>query len=151
MILNIKNAKRKQEILLRKVIPWAAKELMGARIAKNLEIHVTFTPKFDSFGMCTWEDDNIRPREFSIELKKEQDDINLLMTVCHEMIHVKQMAKSELKEIFKGGQRQVWHGKSFYKEDLQKIEYGEEPWEIEAYRDQIPLAKKYVQSHGYKI
>jgi len=54
------------------------------------------------------------------------------------MVHVKQMARGELKEVYHGGHRHVWKGKTVDKN------YKDQPWEKEAYRMQDKLFKEYM-------
>ena len=43
-----------------------------------------------------WEDNNIRPREFNIELDAGIRGDNLVSTIIHEMVHVWQYARGRL-------------------------------------------------------
>ena len=46
------------------------------------------------------------------------------------MVHVKQWARGELKDVMKGYSLCKWKGKVF---DTDKVEYYDAPWEIEAF------------------
>lgn len=62
------------------------------------------------------------------------DEIELIRTVCHEMIHVKQLVKGQLKYAVNGDKEIVeWLGKPF---DTSKVKYIDRPWEREAYSKQ---------------
>lgn len=60
---------------------------------------------------------------------------NMLPILCHEMIHLKQHDKGELK-LVKGGA--IWKGTFYDKE----IPYFERPWEIEANDNMTKIEKK---------
>ena len=49
---------------------YAAVKLMGPRLARICDITIRLKQKGmgDDYGTCVWEDDNHRPREFTIEV-----------------------------------------------------------------------------------
>jgi len=55
--------------------------------------------------------------------------MDVLRTLAHEMVHVRQMAKGILKSVAKG---QIWNGKLFTK----KTKYLDQPWEQDAFAKQ---------------
>lgn len=59
----------------------------------------------------------------------------LLLTLAHEMVHVKQYAKGQVKNNSRGKVR-FWMGKSV------KKDYYEQPWELEAFGKERILANK---------
>jgi hypothetical protein len=59
----------------------------------------------------------------------------LLLTLAHEMVHVKQYAKGQVKNNSQGKVR-FWMGKSVRKD------YYEQPWELEAFSKERILANK---------
>lgn len=67
-----------------------------------------------------------RPRDFEIEVDENLDEEAVLLAICHEMVHVKQYARSEL--YFADMKRTRWMG-----EWVSDIPYKDQPWEIEAY------------------
>ena len=54
---------------------------------------------------------------------------NMGITLAHEMVHVRQMAKGILKNVAKG---QTWNGKLYTK----KTKYLDQPWEQDAFAKQ---------------
>ena len=80
--------------------------------------------------------------EFSIELDRNLDFHDLLETICHEMIHIKQYVRGELIE---------QNGQTIYKNILYNIDandYYEDvdnlPWEKEAYEKETYYPKLYL-------
>ena len=80
--------------------------------------------------------------EFSIELDRNLNFHDLLETICHEMIHIKQYVKGELIE---------QNGQTIYKNILYNIDandYYEDvdnlPWEKEAYEKETYYSKLYL-------
>lgn len=64
---------------------------------------------------------------------------DMISTLAHEMIHVKQFAKGQLREgkVIRGVQTWVWCGKPV------KKKYHTQPWEIEAYSKEIDLLNEF--------
>ena len=147
--MEIKGGCKTQRALISTVANWVAHEVLGPRLARNVNINYVITRNLDADGWCVWEDDNIRPREFTVEVRKELSYPELILTICHEMVHIRQMARSELKEvgIWLGGKRhcQVWKGKKINSE----MEYKNRPWEKEAYRLQESLGRKFVKETNF--
>lgn len=120
--------------VLRSAGQWYAEKLMGKRLAKNINVRVTFIPDYNKktgcSGTCIWEDDYIRPREFVIELDSSDKPETILQNLAHEMVHVKQWARGELKDVMRGYSLCKWMGKVV---DTDTVEYYDTPWEIEAF------------------
>lgn len=125
------------EDTVRDFLDFCVEELKLNRF-KYVEVHVKFSRLKDAAGWCTWEDDNIRPREFTIDCLNTQTDEDIFKTLAHEMVHVKQMLKGESKELFKPAYRKLWKG-----EDHTNTIYEEQPWEKEAYALQDVLYDRY--------
>ena len=113
------------------------------RLADKLEIEVEFSNLGDANAYCTSDDDYSRPdrpRSFLIEVDERLSEDDVLLAVCHEMVHVKQYARSEL--YYAGGDRIRWKG-----EWVNDIPYEEQGWEREAYATEgklLALAKCYL-------
>lgn len=97
---------------------------------RNIEIEVKFSKmNDDAVGYCMMLDNN---REYQLEISKDLNIKELVMTICHEMVHVKQYVRNEMKE----GQM-VWKKKPIASD----TKYYDLPWEKEAYTMQASLAK----------
>ena len=95
---------------------------------KTLEIEIQINNlKDQAVGYCMMQDDN---RTFELEVDKKLDDDELITTVCHEMVHVKQYARNEL------GINDNHDGENYY--DL--------PYEKEAYELQEILIREYKEN-----
>jgi hypothetical protein len=105
-----------------------AETLMHKNLCKNIQLRVCFNN--DGENTTMWEDDNVRPREFTITIGSNMGYQNTFLTLAHEMVHVKQYAMGELRDVMRGPTPQRWHNKSYNAED---VEYWDLPWEIEAY------------------
>jgi hypothetical protein len=126
-----------------------AEALLGKRMAKSITCDIEVRKKTDFKGECVNEDDTRRSRWFTISLRDE--NINeMIKTLAHEMVHVKQHVRNELGKkhvvLHKDGfviqtewQGQIWRPKKG--EDA----YYDSPWEIEAYGREVGLAYRFMK------
>jgi hypothetical protein len=108
-------------------IKYFADQLFTPQMKRNVSIRVTLTQKMENFGETEVTDYNIsgKPREFNIIIKKDIGDKEIIRTISHEMVHVKQYTYNELNESMT-----MWCGKSV---DEDQYDYFNSPWEIEAH------------------
>jgi hypothetical protein len=143
-------SKRKQKDQLIEAAQFFAEQLMDPRMVRNLVLDIEVSKNLDVEGECVDEDGVRNPRWFTIGLKAQSDIGEMIKTLGHEMVHVKQHAKNELQGGVmvptRGGLKmtskwmgQVWKPKG--KED----HYFDAPWEIEAYGREVGLYAKWVQ------
>lgn len=113
----------KQQLL---AIQYFANNLISRQMQRFITLHFVFRQNIDCLGITTVNDYNERkqPRDFVIEISRKQSENELLKTLAHELVHVKQYIYKELNDDLG-----LWHGKRV---DPDKIPYHEQPWEIEA-------------------
>ena len=125
----IGSTKDKREIV-EKAVAWCINEMMPRM--KTLEIIVNLKDlKGKAYGYCMEGDTN---REFELEIDKKLSLYDLVSTVCHEMVHVKQYARRELRCDKMGNT--LWKKRGQFNE----TPYEECPWEIEAFKLEKGLA-----------
>jgi hypothetical protein len=125
-----------------------ARCLMHGRMVDNLELDIEIEKKLDVQGLCVNEDENSRSRFFTVQLRKDDLD-EMIQTLAHEMIHVKQYAKNEhfKKHLTtKGGLKieSYWMGKH-WKPTKGEVDYYDSPWEIEAYGREVGLMHRWIK------
>ena len=147
MIITVSGGREKQRSLVESIVSHMADRILGSRLSNAVYCHFQIISNLDADGWCEWMDDNLRPREFSVQIRREQSYSQFILTVVHEMVHIRQMARSELYEIFRPKQMQVWKGKRLKR----SIPYSKQPWEREAYRLQEPYAREYVERSGIRF
>ena len=103
---------------------------------QTLDITVNLCNPKGAMGYCLQTDDN---RTFEIEVDRTQPLRQLLETVAHEMVHVKQYARGELSE-----KVDTWMGKTY---NPKKISYWDLPWEIEAHGREVGLFVRYCEAN----
>lgn len=118
--------------------------LNNSKIFKNIELTMLFEafPEGDNdYAYCDWMDDNHCSREFQITIDKTLTEEETLLALAHEMVHLKQYAKGELKDIFRPARMIKWRGERYLTDG---VDYWEQPWEIEAYGREKGLYFKFL-------
>ena len=119
------------------VVNFCIKHLMP-RI-KTLDICVELSDDMEhADGYCL----SVTPREFVIEIDSRLKGENFITALTHEMTHVKQHAKNELKDI--NPFTKSWKGEEYIAMYSTVDEYMQLPWEAEAYKMQEILLKKFT-------
>jgi hypothetical protein len=135
--------------ILRKAAEWYAVFLMGNRLSKNINIRVNFIDRLqeehNEGGNCIWEDDYVRPREFTINLAKDGDVEEVLTNFAHEMVHVKQWARGEIKDVMKAHSLCKWKGEEI---NIDDTNYWDLPWEIEAHGREKGMYLRFCEYAG---
>jgi hypothetical protein len=106
-------------------LDYFADALLTKQLKKHIIVHVRFRKNMDVLGLVEIDDYNLsgKPREFIIEINRNQSEDEILRTLAHEMCHVRQYCYGDLNE---EGNR--WCGEKMARD----LEYHEQPWEIEA-------------------
>lgn len=126
-----------------KVVCYCANKLLTRQMRPHISIDIQFKFHTDADGYC-WcaETDNNKARSFVMELDKRLPIEEILTTIVHEMIHVKQWAKGELVDTTeKGTIVSRWKGDKVG----DHVEYMDLPWEIEAYEQEPILFEQLKQ------
>ena len=116
-----------------------AKELiLNTRIRNNCTTTIRFDAKMRNYGSCGAEDYNTKkePREFLIEIHPGIGARDILETLAHEMVHVKQLIYHETND-----ELSVWKGKRVNSE---LVDYWHHPWEIDAHGRESGLITKFA-------
>ena len=96
------------------------------------------------FGWVWATDCDHRPREFEMELHNRMNPEQYTKTLLHELWHVYQHVKGNLKD---KGSKRFWKGI-----DHSLTDYSDQPWELEAREMEIKLYNCYLglgpKSHG---
>jgi len=127
--------------LCKEAVNFYGKILLGESLSKKVEINLKFCKGENLFGYCEWEDDNCKPREFTVGIDKNLSKKATLMAIAHEMVHVKQFAKGECKDLYRPAKLTRWKDEYY---DTDEIDYWDFPWEIEAYGREIGLYLKFI-------
>lgn len=135
--------------LCKDAVKWYGKKLLGERLYHNVEITIDFDDAElgeNTYGFCDWNDDNHRARDFTITVHPDLGKRNMLLVLAHEMVHVKQYAKGEMKDYLRA-RRVKWKGKVY---NDKNINYWDLPWEIEAHGREKGLYYRFLEFQGKK-
>ena len=138
--LNIIGGRKKQRQVVEDVVKWSIKKLNLHRI-RTLNLTFSIKTLKSLYGQLEQLDD--KRREFSVVLDKNVDTKDLIRTVIHEMVHIKQYIRKEMdSEIV--GSRMRWKSKTYPYD----IEYNDMPWEKEANKLETKYGNEYLKEIG---
>ena len=135
MDVRVTGGSKFQREVAHKLIYWTIKQLKLTRMS-SLDVHIILKKLRGLDGECSMEDEE--RRTFTIEARKNLKLRQLIMTLIHEMVHVKQFARNEMDDFPING-RQRWKSKTLPK----SINYDDMPWEKEATRLQEKLTDEF--------
>lgn len=121
-----------------------ANKLLGDYLSSKINLTLEFekfSPNDKYIAFCTWEFDNHYSRDFIISVNQDLNKRSMLMALAHEMVHLKQYAKGELKDYVKANKCK-WMGEQYNSDEL---DYWDHPWEIEAYGRERGLYVKFKE------
>lgn len=130
--------------VVRKAATFYGEYLLGKKLAENVNLTIVFEKREemdDDYASCDWVDGNHRSRVFIITIDRTLNKKETILALAHEMVHLKQYAKGELKDIFRPARMTKWQGKNF---PMDTTDYWDCPWEWEAYGREKGLYLKFM-------
>lgn len=118
-----------------------AEHLLSQKMLPHISVELVMRTTIKDLGNCgvTFYNDWYKPREFQIELRRHRSIKSTLLTLAHEMVHLKQFARGELN-----AHQTRWHKKPFNTKETTYLEY---PWEVEANRAEHVLYGLYKKQN----
>ena len=98
------------------------------------------------YGYTDYIDDDPEERVFEIKMHKGLKYRAFLETFLHEMVHVKQFAKGEMKHLMRMPDVLKWYRQRV---DTTSVSYWDLPWEEEAHRLERSLASEFLKTHKH--
>ncbi|MBT6392627.1 MAG: hypothetical protein HOJ73_04490 [Nitrosomonadales bacterium] len=135
--LDITGGKKSERSKVEDAFWFALSKLMPRK--QNLDVTINLTSLKDADGYCH----GIPGGEYEIEVKKGQSYPDLITTVFHEMVHVRQAERGQLID---SGFTKTWEGTDYISIFSTIDEYRNLPWEAEAYRLQEELLVKWKKN-----
>lgn len=142
MIYFIKNTSKKYDHL-DEAIYWALNELkiVDSKHVINVNVTKKALTEYKAHGFLTEIiSSKGKLKLFEVLINPDQNKSELIKTLFHELVHVKQITKGELK--FETERSSFWKGKLVHPNRF-KI-YKNIPWEKEAYDMEEKLYRKYL-------
>jgi hypothetical protein len=134
---------KKGEAELIRAAKFFGKTLLTKEEFDDVQVEIAVTKNLKGCkGFCEVLDDGRDPRLFRIEMKADIAG-EMMSTLAHEMVHLKQYVKNELFDC-SNGITTKWHGKLL---NVKDSDYFDFPWEIEAYGKEVGLIHKYYRKY----
>jgi hypothetical protein len=140
----ISQGPKKEKELIESLANFCVDKLMPRK--RNLEVDIIQVRNMaDDEGQfaCVIDTENLNT--FEVALDKGMSLRKKLLSVAHEMVHVKQFARKELEHT-QWTYIQTWNGKRY---NTNKC-YWELPWEIEAYGMELGLFNQWVDAKNIR-
>ena len=122
---------------VKRAILFYAENLFSKKMSENVFLQVKFNAELDVYGYASVEECNNsgKPREFLVEINSEIGAPDILKTIAHEMVHVKQFLYGETNESLTR-----WKGMKISSD----TNYYCQPWEIEAHGMEVSLFSRFA-------
>ena len=141
MIIN--GGKKKERELIEDLAFFCVKKLMPRK--KNLEVNISIKRNMiENEGMFAGVVDTDNINTFDLDLDSSMSLRKKLLSVAHEMVHVKQFTRGELKHTDNFAVKR-WYGKA-----ISEANYWECPWKIEAYGRELGLFTMWIEENKIK-
>ena len=147
-----KGGNRDNKLDIAQAVMFYAKELMSTRLMNTLTIRVALrvtgrSSKTTTGHVHMLNNGSAAQKVFNINIDRNATLVDQLQILAHEMIHVEQIARGryQLRKWKSDGIYHArWEGKDLG--NWHDIPYREQPWEIEAYDNQLDLAGKFIDA-----
>lgn len=150
--ISVIGGNRKKKSLVKKAARWMLGYTLGNRLANNIDLTIRFDESLKDtaiYATVMWEDNNHRPRVFDMEVCNHITDRMLLRVLSHEIVHVRQYATGDLKDLALQADYSKWKNKLIKTEGLGKVRYWDLPWEKEARREEKVIFHDWRNAHGF--
>lgn len=128
---------RKEKEFVEKVAFWCVKKLLPR--VRNLEICIEIKNLKDRYADVMMADSR---SDYLMRLQRGLPLFELVSTICHEMVHIKQYYRKEMDDF---GRR--WKSRKISDNTL----YNDLPWEKQAFKMEHKLALECIQQLNYTI
>ena len=120
-------------------VKFFGKSVLTPRLFAYCYVEIRIKKMLDVSGYCEIIPEGKRnPTSFILELKTA-DKLEMLSTLAHEMVHVKQYRRGELRHTRNDNLMRWWKETI----DIREVDYYELPWEKEAYTKEVELMEDY--------
>lgn len=116
-----------------------AEQLFHKQLLRHIVVTIKFNKHLDAFGYTSVEKRNSKgkAREFLIELHPYISGVEILKTLAHEFVHVKQYVEEKLNE-----EQTEWNGQAI---DSDAVDYYSLPWEVQAFGLEVGLFTNFAK------
>ena len=116
-----------------------AEQLFPKQLLRHIVVSIKFNKHLDAFGYSSIEKRNTKgaAREFLIELHPYISGVEILKTLAHEFVHIKQYVEGDLND-----SQTEWKGETI---DSDAMDYYSLPFEIEAFGLEVGLFTNFAK------
>ena len=125
-------------------IGFFADKLLTKQLNRHIIVNVVFRKNLNYLGLTYVDDYNSsgKVREFTLEIYRDQIEEEILKTLAHELVHVRQYSIGDLNE-----EATLWQGRLMES----NLAYDNQPWEIEANELADILYEEYIHHDRQRI
>lgn len=113
-------------------IRFCASVLMTPAMIEKVSIRVDFGATRGFKASAEWVDGPERPKRFRIRIRETMSREEILCSLAHEMVHVKQYSSGQLRDYVNLDNFVRWESNRWTFEDEDSEDYWLAPWELEA-------------------
>jgi hypothetical protein len=150
--ISVTGGNRAKKKLVKSAARWMLGYVLGIRLANKIDITIRFEESLKNtpiFASVMWEDNNHRPRVFDMEVCNYINDRMLMRVLSHEIVHVRQYATGDLKDLALYADYSKWKSKLIKTDGYGRTRYWDLPWEIEARKEEKDIFREWRIAHGY--
>ena len=116
-----------------------AEQLFTKQLLRHIVVSIKFNKHLNAFGYSSIEKRNTKgaAREFLIELHPYISGVEILKTLAHEFVHIKQYVEGDLND-----SQTEWQGEAI---DSDSMDYYSLPWEVEAFGLEVGLFTNFAK------
>lgn len=141
-IITVSGGIKRKRTLVESVVEFMLRQLLPRHRTLNIEIILSNLQKESGVcGFCN----AYSSHDFLIEVDKTLDHYDIIETICHEMIHLKQHCRKELKKYDYKQMTVLWKNQRY---SIENENYNDFPWEKEAYDNEFKYAREYLKEQG---
>ena len=105
--INVTGGFQKQRDRVQSTMVFCVDELLPRTRTLDIQVHIgNYEATENVMGQCL----HVYGNEFNVDIDSKQNLYNLILTTCHEMVHVKQYSRKELVE---KNLESLWFGKVY--------------------------------------
>jgi len=149
--IRVRGASRKKNKLVKDAARWMMGFHIGCRLANNISLEINIIKDLKDtniYGSVLWSDSNSRPREYDMDLCYYINDRTLFRILAHEIVHIKQYATGDLKDLASQANYCKWKNDLVQSEGRGSGSYFDLPWEKEARKYQEVIFNEWRKTHG---
>jgi hypothetical protein len=119
-----------------------AEQLFNKQLLRHIVVSIKFNKHLDAFGYSSIEKRNTKgaAREFLIELHPYISGVEILKTLAHEFVHIKQYVEGDLND-----SQTEWQGEVI---DSDSMDYYSLPFEIDAFGKEVGLFTNFAKKEA---